>query len=1732
MATRDPKAWRISTVMEPNFEGGLIHNDWLKGTVFIKITKAQRNVIPLLSRSMEADNTTLCFVVNDNTFYKLVNNPAGDSTVDADWEPTNQVSGGGSIIPVGQWDVSNTAPYLQDTDAIGINGQFYYVQGAPNQVDVTHTGLFQGQTTQMINNDWVTSVGTHWVVVRNTTTWESLNRPQVIIDYENGIVIAHQHEISEINNLQTILNSKFDDSNLADMVLDYVDVPDAGIANVAFLRKHFYDKTFVYTRAEIDALLSSLGVTDPDFDGNRAIRKLPVVGENTGTDKLGTTVDEMFYGFIKPEDVLQQFPVEEVGDSVTPQAVGFIDPKDAASFTGDVLIKDEAGNVGGQFTPSVPPAVSNFNQALNAKTIVSGEGQWYYLEYNYKKETGDPDTLVTGPSVYLKGVYPFLYGMAATGLTGGGIYAALSKEVVDRSTQAFIINGTNQRVYIAYPDIYGQLTSILDEAGNELIGSLFSDTPSTLAVQSVGLTINWQVDYNVYEALYDSSLSNQKMAIFFDGIEERDDTLNLDQILEGITNKHFTSTHRDKLDEITTAGSDIGDMKKSDYAPLLSIANTNGVVDKSMELVVTGYNITGAPIPAGTYLKITGIDAPNFRVYIEVADKDANDIVDAFANETIADGDTGVVIIQGYNPFIDTTGHSAGTKVYLGTAGTVLFTEPVSGSLIEVGRVLLEATSGLIQGLKYKNILSDNHQATWRANTYYPAHTAIAYTDDEGILILVRAKVDHNSGISYDPVNYDIMAGDMQKSIYDPDGDGIVENAYNQVTTALNSTGTTIVKGRLVYVSDFNSIQGFVEITIADKDVPKAANGITDEDILDGEVGRIVLTGTIAGINVPVAPLLTPLYLDTLGTFTATKPLTGLIQIVGRIIYGNASGIAYFDIGSPTNPITEDWVTGRPYIISETTIAIVDTIGDLPTEIPVIIRCKVAHTSGVFSTDWTSGYWELVSGDMVSWVYDAGQKKLDIYDMDNMDDGSSNVAMTIAERTKLAGLEDPNYKGIYSTADALRIAYSTGTDGWSASVTGTSSTWVWDSGATPNVSPPTVGGDWVDSGLGIGGDMLASVYDPTTVAGDAFLMDNFVEGISTIKLFFTQTERDKLSAFLTAANYYNKTETNNLLALKASIIYVDQQDNLRMAITTYDPLSVGGDVFDMDNMVGGTTNLILLQAERDAISSNSGTSHTHANKTTLDAITAQGSGIIISAQERTDIGLNTTDRHSHTNKALLDTLISNGTGEAFLANDGNYKETARAGIHDGTALEKQDLFVLENGGNVYVDVEKDGGGDLIVYFGSVSYVLDCTTSTGVNGRARVQIVAGTTTSAQSNNIYVYLSGGVPVLGSVTTFAAMPSEFAWIGIVSVRDAANVVVEGAMVMQRFNDSVASGDRGRISYLGERLRIIGSSWWEGVDQTVTLTPNAGALDSLQISVITGIVYQLHRQSFPVRNSATDGIYVSGVSGTGTLSNYDKLLNLNQALEYSDGSAVQDGDFFNLVTWGAINKNQTDCKLFVNPSAAGYTSAVAAYNDSDNLANFSTPDQFKTVGFLIARIPLKYTAANNGTLEYINEAGLPEWLDKRGTPITPRDDSGVGSSTLLAKIQGGLYYDSGGVTPSLEVAGEINPTTTLFGSSSNVTSPAAGRLAVGIASNIVVTVAMSVEMSANTTQARFQLHVNGSPIAGAFATVQRGNSPVIHNPTITVPLTLAANDYVSVFMTGANVDLYDLTMSIKGEA
>ncbi len=110
-------------------------------------------------------------------------------------------------------------------------------------------------------------------------------------------------------------------------------------------------------------------------------------------------------------------------------------------------------------------------------------------------------------------------------------------------------------------------------------------------------------------------------------------------------------------------------------------------------------------------------------------------------------------------------------------------------------------------------------------------------------------------------------------------------------------------------------------------------------------------------------------------------------------------------------------------------------------------------------------------------------------------------------------------------------------------------------------------GDQGASGSG-SGDMTAAIYDPGTVAGDAFAMDNMVEGATT--KIMTDTERTKLSGIEASADV---TDTLNVtaagalmdseLASEAAVKALEAAD-----LTKLDGIEAGADVTDATNVAG------------------------------------------------------------------------------------------------------------------------------------------------------------------------------------------------------------------------------------------------------------------------------------------------------------------------------------------------------------------------------------------------------------------------------------------------------------------------------------------------------------------------------------------------------------------------------------
>lgn len=316
-------------------------------------------------------------------------------------------------------------------------------------------------------------------------------------------------------------------------------------------------------------------------------------------------------------------------------------------------------------------------------------------------------------------------------------------------------------------------------------------------------------------------------------------------------------------------------------------------------------------------------------------------------------------------------------------------------------------------------------------------------------------------------------------------------------------------------------------------------------------------------------------------------------------------------------------------------------------------------------------------------------------------------------------------------------------------------------------------------------------------------------------------------------------------------------------------------------------------------------------------------------------------------------------------------------LTDGMAHDQQDIYLTTSGGNVYFELEKVGGGNVEYIFNEEKYILNATSGSGAGGRAQVQLIEGTTVSPVRNYICVtpHVDGETAVLLAST---ALPTEnFAWVGIVTIQSDTEVASHGPLQFQRATEALKHSGRGAMSYVREKLRWLGAKYISGILQTLTITTNGGAADNVVLTTGTGSVFQLHRQSWRAYDISSDGLWVANASGNGTLTKYQKVTDMNQLLETSDGTVIGNKKRAIFVLWGSMN-SAGETKMFVNLPSDVYGKDDQAINDRDNFAVTTVPEEFQTTAFMIAKVVLKYETADSGT--WINLIGGTNVQDLRG--------------------------------------------------------------------------------------------------------------------------------------------------------
>jgi hypothetical protein len=126
----------------------------------------------------------------------------------------------------------------------------------------------------------------------------------------------------------------------------------------------------------------------------------------------------------------------------------------------------------------------------------------------------------------------------------------------------------------------------------------------------------------------------------------------------------------------------------------------------------------------------------------------------------------------------------------------------------------------------------------------------------------------------WENVSPSALGGDMNKSVYDTDNDGVVDSSEKLEFIGKNSTGTTIAKTKVVYIS--GATGQLPNITLADASLEITSSktiGITRTSIANNADGYVITHGKIHDVNTSAFADGDMLWLsETAGEFTNVAP--------------------------------------------------------------------------------------------------------------------------------------------------------------------------------------------------------------------------------------------------------------------------------------------------------------------------------------------------------------------------------------------------------------------------------------------------------------------------------------------------------------------------------------------------------------------------------------------------------------------------------------------------------------------------------------------------------------------------------------------------------------------------------------------------------------------------------------------------------------------------------------------
>jgi hypothetical protein len=180
-----------------------------------------------------------------------------------------------------------------------------------------------------------------------------------------------------------------------------------------------------------------------------------------------------------------------------------------------------------------------------------------------------------------------------------------------------------------------------------------------------------------------------------------------------------------------------------------------------------------------------------------------------------------------------------------------------------------------------------------RAPVVQPSTYTLPLASDSilgGVKVGTSLEIDGNGVLD---IEASLLGDTMLKSVYDTDDDGIVDAAERISLEVTNRTGSSIAKGKVVYLSGAQGNRPKILLAKADAEATSSLTiGVVEADINHGENGYVTLSGKLHNIDTSAFVDGDLLYLSasTAGGYTTVKPVApNHSVVVATVAYSHAT---------------------------------------------------------------------------------------------------------------------------------------------------------------------------------------------------------------------------------------------------------------------------------------------------------------------------------------------------------------------------------------------------------------------------------------------------------------------------------------------------------------------------------------------------------------------------------------------------------------------------------------------------------------------------------------------------------------------------------------------------------------------------------------------------------------------------------------------------------------------------